>query len=666
MTSLPSSYIIPNFVAKATDQGARGTCAVFSAISLLEYYFAGRTKFSPQFLYACCKLTEDPENAEVAGTSIKNTFDCIQQFGLLPFEQWPYNPNQTEDEAQITKSRITEFETMSTSDVNFHMLYAPSNIDEYKYILTGHNGKRPMPIVVGCRVFSPIDISNDWLEMPSPGAIADGGHAMLIYGFNDEKQIPGGGYFLVQNSWGQHWSKNNSGLLKIPYLYIVENAIEAGTIWEQNRDNVVSQNADLILDYVTTATENMRDAVSGIFEITAGDSIIVDKSGNARLNTLQNQKSFIDNGFSFWRKLSPELAVKIDKWTNTARQFESSLGSNVKENVGKVIPDINLPAWVNFLPSFFNLKFDEYEEIAVNNDEYCNFLSKSGIIPKSDLLQAGDIAKIKSANLFRVYELSHGSIVFRIIAFFVTPIDLKMQEITEANNSVYETLISYFKTWKENTGVRHTNCQCFVCATPMGWANQAPAALHDNVQLLCSLDENSQWIVNHLAVDNYRPVYCNFVYSLYPEKFEERCERIKQYIAGHNKYSSGNITVSKLSKALNMPRELVVCCCDSLQKTGAFLNYFANGEMAIRIRNAEEKNAKQIRFTQSESWIKKHMTDIFIAMVIIGILGLQLRGILLSQSFQQKTEMVLSVFILALCFYIATCIQGHLDRKLNK
>ena len=146
--------------------------------------------------------------------------DCIQQFGGLPFERWPYNPNQTEDEAQITISRITEFETISLSDVNFHMLYTPTSIDEYKYILIGHNGKRPMPIVVGCRVFSPINISNDWLEMPPPGAIANGGHAMLIYGYKDEKLIPGGGYFLVQNSWGVNWLKNNSGLLKIPYQYV--------------------------------------------------------------------------------------------------------------------------------------------------------------------------------------------------------------------------------------------------------------------------------------------------------------------------------------------------------------------------------------------------------------------------------------------------------------
>ena len=55
-----------------------------------------------------------------------------------------------------------------------------------------------MPIVVGCRVFSPINISNDWLEMPPPGAIANGGHAMLIYGYKDEKLIPGGGYFLFK------------------------------------------------------------------------------------------------------------------------------------------------------------------------------------------------------------------------------------------------------------------------------------------------------------------------------------------------------------------------------------------------------------------------------------------------------------------------------------
>ena len=664
MTSLPTSYIVPYFAAKATDQGARGTCAVFSSISLLEYYFANKIKFSPQFLYACCKLAEDTENAKFAGTSIKNIFDCIQQFGVLPFERWPYNPNQTEDEAQITISRITEFETISLSDVNFHMLYTPSNIDEYKYILTGHNENRPMPIIVGCRIYSSSDIANDWLEMPPPGAIVNGGHAMLIYGYKDEKQIPGGGYFLAQNSWGVNWLKNNSGLLKIPYQYVVENAIEAGTVLAQCFDNVFSQEISSLQAYITIAQKNMKDAVSGIFEITAGDSIIVDEFGNARLDTLQNRKSFIDNGFAFWQKLSPELIEKIDKGTNTVRQFGSSLDVNIKGNVGKVIPNINLPTWVNFIPNFFNLKFEAYKEITVNKDVFCDFLSNRGVIPAPELLRTEDFTRLKSANLFRVYELSRGSIVFRIIAFFVTPVNLKSQDVTSANSSIYDALISFFKIWEKNTGVSKANCKCFVFATPKGWSNQTPVALHDNVQLLCNLNEESQWVVKHLALDNYRAIFRHFVYSLYPEKFDERCERIKQYIEGHNKFSFGNITISKLSKVLNIPNELVTSCCDRLQKTGAFLNYFANGEMAIRIRSAEEKNAKLIRFSQPESWFTRHMKGFLVALV--GVLGLHLRGILFPQSLQLKIGMGLSVFILAICLYITTCIQGYLDRKLNK
>ena len=177
------------------------------------------------------------------------------------------------------------------------------------------------------------------------------------------------------------------------------------------------------------------------------------------------------------------------------------------------------------------------------------------------------------------------------------------------------------------------------------------------------MNESRQWIVRHLALDNYRKVYRDFVYSLYPEKSDERCARVKKYIEGYNRYS-GNITVKKISKELNIPEELVASCCDKLQKTGNFLNYFANSEKAVRVRSAEEKNAKLTRFSQPDSWFKRHVKGFGVA--LIGILGIQLRGVLLPPSLQQEMGKGLSVFMLAVCLYITTCIQGYFERKLDK
>ena len=34
-----------------------------------------------------------------------------------------------------------------------------------------------------------------------------GGHAMCMVGYQDDADVPGGGYFLVRNSWGTAWAR---------------------------------------------------------------------------------------------------------------------------------------------------------------------------------------------------------------------------------------------------------------------------------------------------------------------------------------------------------------------------------------------------------------------------------------------------------------------------
>ena len=48
-----------------------------------------------------------------------------------------------------------------------------------------------------------------------PNGKSIGGHAMLIVGYNDDKQ-----WFIVRNSWGNKWADN--GYCYIPYDYIID------------------------------------------------------------------------------------------------------------------------------------------------------------------------------------------------------------------------------------------------------------------------------------------------------------------------------------------------------------------------------------------------------------------------------------------------------------
>jgi hypothetical protein len=59
-----------------------------------------------------------------------------------------------------------------------------------------------------------------------------GGHAVCLVGYQDTAASPGGGYFIVRNSWGTGWayqSPYGAGYGTIPYQYIANDAMEAIT-----------------------------------------------------------------------------------------------------------------------------------------------------------------------------------------------------------------------------------------------------------------------------------------------------------------------------------------------------------------------------------------------------------------------------------------------------
>ena len=66
------------------------------------------------------------------------------------------------------------------------------------------------------------DFRENYIHIPEIWEDINGGHAMLVVGYKDEPMIPGGGYFIVRNSWGENWAALGEypGHAKIPYAYI--------------------------------------------------------------------------------------------------------------------------------------------------------------------------------------------------------------------------------------------------------------------------------------------------------------------------------------------------------------------------------------------------------------------------------------------------------------
>ena len=92
-----------------------------------------------------------------------------------------------------------------------------------------------MPVCLGVELFDGCDGETfslphvaDGPEGPVTAEDAKGLHEIMLYGYEDDPAMPGGGCFLLLNSWGEEWGDKGRG--RIPYAYVECFAREAGTI----------------------------------------------------------------------------------------------------------------------------------------------------------------------------------------------------------------------------------------------------------------------------------------------------------------------------------------------------------------------------------------------------------------------------------------------------
>jgi len=224
--SLPLSVNLISFMSPVRFQGARGTCVSFALTAIHEY--ARRAQgtpedFSEQYLYHQMKLID---GSVACGTWQRYGAQVLGTKGQCLEITWPYNPNLPCNKNGVlppdADSEAAEYPTSLVPVVS-------TDVAAIKAALAD---RRPVGIsipVYNSWYLNPETQRSGRITMPLSNDVQAGGHAVCLVGYQDDPSSPGGGYFILRNSWGTNWGYQDpygQGYGTIAYQYI------SGYCWE--------------------------------------------------------------------------------------------------------------------------------------------------------------------------------------------------------------------------------------------------------------------------------------------------------------------------------------------------------------------------------------------------------------------------------------------------
>lgn len=206
----------------------RGTCTSFAVTSANEFSIFRKTgqrfDLSEQHLFFESKILE---NDNECGSWIRSAMQVISNKGQCREGIWSYNPNMP---------CVQQYGKPSNADTD-----AASFKNTFFFINQNDIGALKQTLSSGRIIPFSVPVYNSWyksaetyrtgrITMPLPNERESGGHSMTLVGYQDDNNSPGGGYFLLRNSWGTDWANQSyygAGYGVIPYAYIQRYCWEA-------------------------------------------------------------------------------------------------------------------------------------------------------------------------------------------------------------------------------------------------------------------------------------------------------------------------------------------------------------------------------------------------------------------------------------------------------
>ncbi|HOK76897.1 MAG TPA: C1 family peptidase [Verrucomicrobiota bacterium] len=206
---------LDRFCLAPRQQGSRPTCSVFTVVGAIEFAVAKRQgqtpRLSVEFLnWAANKICGSNDD----GAFFSDLWKGFEAYGVCAEKEMPYspalNPNLSPPLAALADAR-----TRLSLGLRLHWI---KEWDVTTGLTAGHHLaiKRTLadgwPVCAGLRWPKQERWVDGVLQMCSPNAVRDG-HSVLLIGYRDDADQPGGGVFIFRNTAGT----GQDGMM--PYAY---------------------------------------------------------------------------------------------------------------------------------------------------------------------------------------------------------------------------------------------------------------------------------------------------------------------------------------------------------------------------------------------------------------------------------------------------------------
>jgi len=200
------------------NQENLGSCTANAGVGLLEYYerraFGSFIDASRLFLYKTTRTllgwTGD------TGAYLRSTMKAMALFGVTTEERIPYDVTKFDDEpSAFDYALAANYQSISYFRLDQAGMQPQQVLDRIRaYAGAG------LPSMFGFTVYN-FGNANGEFTFPTANDTVKGGHAVVVAGYDDNRQIGNyKGALKIRNSWGTGWGQHGYGWL--PYEYVLK------------------------------------------------------------------------------------------------------------------------------------------------------------------------------------------------------------------------------------------------------------------------------------------------------------------------------------------------------------------------------------------------------------------------------------------------------------